>query len=101
MTLDEVRTQIVTLKLYLSRIDDWATQASNMIHDIENKIIDIEEQHSYQKYLLKDSIQNLKEAATKECSPKQNQDRCAKESSNLTALIQEFSYINNLISKRS
>jgi len=86
----------------MEKMEAWTNQASTMIYQIEERLMDLEDELYFQKYESKNSIQNLNEAATQTFGPARlGIDRCAKEDIALAAFIQEFSQLNNLISKRS
>lgn len=75
MQLDEIRTNLTTLKMYMNKLDAWVSQASSMIHEIEERIMDLE----HKKYKESDRLENiylLNRAATLLKCPPRNFDRC-------------------------
>lgn len=97
MKIDQMRTHLTTLKLYLKKMEAWATQANELIYEVEERLMDLEDELHYQKYSAATSIQNLKAAVTHHVSPARLRiDHCYGKDIDLAAFVQEFSKLNTL-----
>ena len=102
MQIEETRMHLATLKLYMNKMEAWARQANQMIYEVEKSLLDLEDELFCLKYGPEYSMLKLNEAATHTFGPARlGADRCAKEDIAPAAFIQEFSYSNNVTSKRS
>jgi hypothetical protein len=102
MQIEEMKTQINTLKLYMKHMEEFSSQAGTMIYEIEEKLMDFEDELFCQKYNSMDTINNLKVAATHHVSPPRLvMNHCSEDRISLADFLQYFSQINKLISKRS
>jgi len=100
--IDEMRTQLTTLKLYMKKMEEFVSQAGTMIYEVEERLMDLEDELYFQKYESKNSIKKLNEAATQTFGPPRlGIDRCNEKDIALAAFIQQFSCINRLINTRS
>ncbi len=76
MKIEQIRTQLTTLKLYMRKMEDWASQANQLIYETEERLMDLEDELHYKKY---NDIQNFNEAATQIFSPARHEiDHCSK-----------------------
>lgn len=102
MKIDQMRTHLTTLKLYLKKMEAWAIQANELIYEVEERLMDLEDELHYQKYETMNNIKKLNGAATQTFGPARlGIDRCNEQNIELAAFIQAFSCINKSISKRS
>ena len=60
MRTQDIRKQLMNMKMHLDEMDLWTRQAMNMIHQIEDNLFDVDDK----KYEMNDSIEFLKEAAS-------------------------------------
>lgn len=49
MQVDQLRKQLTTMKIHIDQLEDWLKQATDMVYEIEEKIMDIEDQRLYSK----------------------------------------------------
>lgn len=74
MQIEQVRKYLTTLKLHIDTVDSWVMQASNIIYEIEEKLMDAEDKDYSKKYLERDTIGIFEGAATKlydyKCPPR-------------------------------
>ncbi len=102
MQIDEMRTHLTTLKLYMKKMEEFVSQAGTMIYEVEERLMDLEDDLYFQKYESKNSIKKLNGAATQTFGPPRlGIDRCSEDDIQLAAFVQEFSYMNQLINARS
>lgn len=102
MKHEEIRTHLTTLKLYMKKMEAWVNQAGHLIHEVEERLMDLEDELYFQKYESKNSIKKLNVAATQTFGPARlGIDRCSEDDIQLAAFVQEFSYMNQLINARS
>lgn len=61
MNLKEIKSYITTMKLHLDQIDRWMVQANQMVHDLEDNIMDIEDnKFKDQSFTYKNNFDSLK-----------------------------------------
>lgn len=90
MKIDQIRTNLTTLRLYVEKMEAWANQANIMIHEMEEKLMDLEDEMHYQKYNMPIIMKTLKGAAIQRVSPpRQEIDRCSK---NNIAVVDFYQY---------
>ena len=69
MSVLEIKKQLVTMKIHLDQLDNWTHQISNMIYEVEEKLMDIEsvkidESLFYKKYSTDVNMEFFKDAAS-------------------------------------
>lgn len=60
MNMQEIKSYITTMKLHIDQIENWMVQASQMVYDLEEKIMDIEDAEFKSKnYICKNNFDFL------------------------------------------
>ena len=63
MNIKDIDKNLTTLKIHLDQLDEWISQASDMIYAIDEVLFAIKDKEYFQKYELINNMEFLKKAA--------------------------------------
>ena len=81
MIAKEIRKHLTTLKIHIDQIESWTMQATDLVYQIEEQLMDMEDKEYCQKYEMAVNISFLKEAAPKMYPPRLISNRCGQDHS--------------------